>query len=169
MKEETSKRLTPEQQAELTSLAPLSDAAVDNSDAPELLDYAGAERRLPKYLTLHRYFLQASRNRSLFLAELQDGDIEGPRARLHLELWYACLVPVLEGWVKERINNPPVTAFMRENRKMRLLRQCRNAVFHYSPQYLDERTEELFSEVGMVEWVHGLHGAISAFFLAEDA
>ncbi len=74
--------------------------------------YKESERRLSRYLTLHRYFLQASRNRSLFLAELQDGDPEGPRARLHLELWYACLVPVLEGWVKEKINNPPVTAFM---------------------------------------------------------
>jgi hypothetical protein len=120
-------------------------------------------------LTLHRYFLHASRNRSLFLAELQDGDPGGPRARLHLELWYACLVPVLEGWTKEKINNAAVTAFMRQNRKVKLLRQCRNAVFHYSPCYLDERTRGLMAEVGMVEWVHGLHDAISAFFLAEDA
>jgi hypothetical protein len=86
-----------------------------------------------------------------------------------LRLWYACLVPVLEGWRKEKINNPAVTAFMRQNRKMQLLRQCRNAVFHYSPHYLDQRTEELMAEAGMVEWVHGLHDAISAFFLAEDA
>jgi hypothetical protein len=127
------------------------------------------ERRLSRYLTLHRYFLHASRNRSLFLAELQDGDPEGPRARLHLELWYACLVPVLEGWVKEKIDNPAVAALTGEARKMRLLRRCRNAVFHYSPHYLDERTEELMAEAGMVEWVHGLHDAISAFFLAEDA
>jgi hypothetical protein len=122
-----------------------------------------------RYLTLHRYFLHASRNRSLFLAELQGGDLEGPRTRLHLELWYACLVPVLEGWRKEKIKEAAVTAFIRQNRKVELLRRCRNAVFHYSPHYLDERTEGLMAEVGMVEWVHGLHDAISAFFLAEDA
>jgi hypothetical protein len=86
-----------------------------------------------------------------------------------MELWYACLVPVLEGWTKEKINNAAVTAFMRQNHKVKLLRQCRNAVFHYSPYYLDERTRGLMAEVGMVEWVHGLHDAISAFFLAEDA
>jgi hypothetical protein len=71
--------------------------------------------------------------------------------------------------VKEKINNPAVTAFTRQNRKARLLRRCRDAVFHYSPHYVDERTEELMAEDGMVEWVHGLHGAISAFFLAGDA
>lgn len=125
-------------------------------------------KNVSRYLTLHRYFLHASRNRSLFLAELRSGDPGGPRTRLHLELWYACLVPVLEGWRKEKIKEPAVTAFIRQNRKVELLRQCRNAVFHYSPHYLDERTEELMAEMGMVEWVHGLHDAISAFFLGES-
>jgi hypothetical protein len=122
-----------------------------------------------RYLTLHRYFLHASRNRCLFLAELQGVDPAEPRARLHMELWYACLVPVLEGWRAEKINNAVATAFIRQSRKVTLLRRCRNAVFHYSPEYLDERTHELMTEAGMVEWVHGLHDAISAFFLAEDA
>lgn len=126
-------------------------------------------KNVTRYLTLHRYFLHASRNRSLFLAELQSGDPEGPRARLHLELWYACLVPVLEGWRTEEIEEGAVTAFMRQHRKVKLLRECRNAVFHYSPHYLDARTERLMAEAGMVEWVHGLHDAISAFFLMEDA
>jgi hypothetical protein len=62
-----------------------------------------------------------------------------------------------------------VTTFMRDNRKMKLLNQCRNAVFHYSPHYLDPRTEKLLDEAGMVQWVHGLYDAISAFFLAEDS
>ena len=46
MKKGTSKRLTPEQRAELKSLAALRDDAIDTSDAPELLDWSGAKRGL---------------------------------------------------------------------------------------------------------------------------
>lgn len=46
MKKETSKRLTPEQRAELAALAALGDDGVDTSDAPELLDWSGARRGL---------------------------------------------------------------------------------------------------------------------------
>jgi uncharacterized protein (DUF4415 family) len=46
MKKGTSKRLTPEQRAELKSLAALRDKDVDTSDAPELRDWSGAKRGL---------------------------------------------------------------------------------------------------------------------------
>jgi uncharacterized protein (DUF4415 family) len=42
----TAKRLTPEQRAELKSLAALPDEAIDTSDAPELLDWSRAKRGL---------------------------------------------------------------------------------------------------------------------------
>jgi len=46
MKKATSKRLTPQQRAELKSLAALPDRAIDTSDAPELPDWSGAQRGL---------------------------------------------------------------------------------------------------------------------------
>ena len=46
MKKGASKRLTPEQRAELKSLAALRDDAIDTSDAPELLDWSAAKRGL---------------------------------------------------------------------------------------------------------------------------
>jgi uncharacterized protein (DUF4415 family) len=46
MKKGTSKQLTREQRAELKSLTALRDAAIDTSDAPELLDWSGAKRGL---------------------------------------------------------------------------------------------------------------------------
>jgi len=46
MKKGASKQLTRAQRAELKSLAALPDAAIDTSDAPELLDWAGAKRGL---------------------------------------------------------------------------------------------------------------------------
>ncbi len=44
MKRGASKRLTPEQAAELKSLADVHDDAIDTSDAPELPDWSGAKR-----------------------------------------------------------------------------------------------------------------------------
>ena len=46
MKKANSKRLKPEQLAELKSLAVQSDGATDTTDAPELLDWSGAKRGL---------------------------------------------------------------------------------------------------------------------------
>jgi hypothetical protein len=125
------------------------------------------EPNTKKYPTVHRYFLHAIISRGLLQAELDGNNPNGPIARLHLELWCACLVPVLEGWKKEKINDAAVTAFIRQKRRVNLLTRSRNAVFHYSPDYFDERFVEMLSEKGMVEWVRGLHDAIDAFFLAK--
>jgi uncharacterized protein (DUF4415 family) len=46
MRKGASRRLTPEQRAELTSLAALRDGAIDTADAPEFLDWSGAKRGL---------------------------------------------------------------------------------------------------------------------------
>ena len=46
MKKGVSKRLTPEQLAEVKSLANLPDGVIDTADAPELLDWSGAKRGL---------------------------------------------------------------------------------------------------------------------------
>jgi uncharacterized protein (DUF4415 family) len=46
MKKESSRQLKRRQLTELRSLASLPDDAIDTSDAPELLDWSGAERGL---------------------------------------------------------------------------------------------------------------------------
>jgi uncharacterized protein (DUF4415 family) len=46
MRKGTSKRLTPEQRAELKSLAARPDETIDTSDAPELPDWSRAKRGL---------------------------------------------------------------------------------------------------------------------------
>lgn len=117
------------------------------------------------HLTLHRYFLNASRNRSLFFIELNAGHQDSPHTLVHLLLWYACLHVVVEGWRTERINYAPVTALLRDGSKADVLQGCRNAVFHFSPSYVDPRVETLFREPDFVAWVHDLHDAMSAFFL----
>ncbi len=46
MKKGSSKPLTREQLAELKALADLSDDAIDTTDAPQLIDWSGAQRGL---------------------------------------------------------------------------------------------------------------------------
>ena len=46
MRMASSKKLTPEQQAELDALAALPDERIDTGDAPEVRDWSGARRGL---------------------------------------------------------------------------------------------------------------------------
>jgi hypothetical protein len=110
-------------------------------------------RNVFNYPALHRYFLHASRNRDLFVAEQTRSPhlLHKDRSRAHLELWYACLITVLEGWKREKINHAPVTEMARDHRKIDLLKKYRNAVFHYSPDYDDPRFVAVSEEADFVE------------------
>jgi hypothetical protein len=121
----------------------------------------------PEHFTLHRYFLNASRNRSLFLSKLQEGALDQPHTRIHLDLWYRCLYVVIEGWRKERIDDPATTDLLRDGKRVNLLAGHRNATFHYHPEYVESRAEALYTDPGFVHWVDALHDAISDFFLRE--
>jgi len=118
-----------------------------------------------QHLTLHRYFLRASRNRSLFLQKLQLDQVDHLHTPVHLDLWYACLFVVVEGYRKEKIHDQGVTNLLRDAKKLALLREFRNSVLHYSPDYTDARQLKLFEEADFVEWVNALHDAISDFLL----
>jgi hypothetical protein len=151
----------------------LKQTETDATDLDALaLDFARAHvkglRNVMKYPALHRYFLHAARNRDLFLAEPRRKSppfLQKIRSRAHLELWYACLSTVLEGWKTEKINHGPVTEIARDRRKIDLLKKYRNAVFHYSPDYDDPRFVAVSEEADFVRWAHELHSAISSFFL----
>jgi hypothetical protein len=125
--------------------------------------------RIHDYLTLHRYFLYASRNRSLFLQELKADGLDHPHTQIHLDLWYACLFVVVEGWRKEKIRDRAVTILLRDAKKVALLEGYRNAVFPYGSNYIDPRQDKLFRDPQLVKWVWELHDAISNFFLRGEA
>ena len=119
----------------------------------------------PEHHTLHRYFLNASRNRSLFLSQLQRDELDNPHTRIHLDLWYGCLYVVIEGWRAERIDDPATTELLRDEKRVKLLAGNRNATFHYHRDYTDSRTAALYADRGFVQWINALHDAMSDFFL----
>jgi hypothetical protein len=122
----------------------------------------------PHLASLHRYFLRASRNRSLFLQKLQLNQVDHLHTRVHLDLWYACLFVVVEGLRKEKIRDQAVTALLRDSKKLALLRGHRNAVLHYSPEYTNPRELQLFQDADFVQWIDALHDAVSDFFLRPE-
>jgi hypothetical protein len=98
---------------------------------------------------------------------LQAGDLDHPLTRIHLDLWYACLFVVIEGWRREQINDETVTDLLRQKKNVELLQDYRNVVFHYDPTYTSQRQEKVFKENDFVEWVRQLHDAIGNFLLRQ--
>jgi len=125
-------------------------------------------KRARRWITLHRYFLNTSRNKSLFEAQLSTERLDHPHTFIHLFLWYGCLFVVVEGYVAEGLADLRVDAALADEAKVALLRRCRNATFHYSEAYIDPRVEAVLAEAGFVAWVRELHDALSAFFLSEE-
>src|SRR6266542_4047869 len=107
----------------------------------------------PEHLTLHRYFLNASRNRSLFMQKLDEEELDHLHTVVHLDLWYACLYVVVEGWRRKKIDDAAVTESLRHGKNRSLLESYRNAVFHYHPDYVDSRRAAVFKSTEFVGWV----------------
>jgi len=60
------------------------------------------------------------------------------RVFLYLSYWYAGLYVVIEGWNNLGLHDPAVDRLLRSS-NVDLLRQYRNAVFHYHRRYYDEK------------------------------
>jgi len=120
-----------------------------------------------RWITLHRYFLNASRNKSLFEQELEAGRAGEPHALIHLLLWYGCLFTVVEGYREEGVSDVLTNALLQDDTKVQLLRRSRHAVYHYAKDDLAPRVDAVFSADGFVSWVRDLHAALSTFFLGE--
>src|SRR5258707_1244149 len=80
-------------------------------------------------------------------------DLVHSHTKIHLDLWYAFLFGVVEGWRREKIPDQEVTALLRDTKKLALLEGYRNAVVHYGPSYIESRQVELFKSPDFVGWV----------------
>jgi hypothetical protein len=137
---------------------------------------------------LHRYFIWANRMRD-HLVDLFEDEINPFYARLsaeelesltgqdvsdqlwsiplfmYLSYWLAALYIVTEGWQALKLSDERVDARLTDEALTRL-RQFRNAVLHYQPEYVDKRVQSVFNDLeGVSRWAHELHDAYSAFFL----
>ena len=124
-------------------------------------------RPLPSLLTLHRYWLTSSLNREIFrtTSPVWEKTIH-PNSLIALHLWYSSLYVAIEGWRHEKMRDATVTKLLKDTQKLDRLREARNAMYHYDPEYLSPRFVALIQEPGIVAWVHEVHNAIGAALMA---
>jgi hypothetical protein len=138
--------------------------------------------------TLHRYFIWASRHREhLEITLQQQGPIpdttpnmsDSERAAIEQAArawflpvffygssWLASLFVVVEGWQKLCLHDDEVDRLL-DAKFLDLLRRNRNAIFHYQPEYLDNRVLQFVQgsrEKGPGQ-ARELHEALSGYFL----
>ncbi len=122
--------------------------------------------------TLHRYFLCANGLRVKFEESFQD--VKKPIDKAYLAddgfrfmlMWYAMLYVLIEGWRKLQLADGAVTPLLRQRKCVDLLRECRHSVFHFSPDYFDDRFVALVGAgPEIVTWIRDLNSAFGAYFL----
>ena len=79
--------------------------------------------------------------------------------------WYASLWVVVEGWQALQMSDPFIDGLLNNQPPYcELLRRYRNGVFHYQPDFLDERFFAFLREgSGPVEWTHALRDEFLRF------
>ncbi|MEO8360949.1 MAG: hypothetical protein ABI672_13035 [Vicinamibacteria bacterium] len=122
--------------------------------------------------SLRRYWRTADRMRQHFIEARREtkGSMEEQYAetRLYMQHWYACLLPVVEGWRRARQTDEEIDRLLRSN--TRLLYEFRNGVFHFHPKEFDKRFMELIEDgENVVEWVTQLTAAFGRWLDAHEA
>lgn len=139
-----------------------------------------------RHVVLHRYFIWANVMRTAFdewlkSAESAEGsaaaasdpaqagfEFLATRGGAYMAVWYAALHVVVEGWKKLKLTDPDIDRLL-TSPNTDLLRQCRNAVCHYQPQWLDHRVEAFVSSRDSASWARELNEAFGGYFLRMHA
>lgn len=131
---------------------------------------ADAEQIL-ELLALHKYFLNASFLRDVFMRRVEHARSRGATDpvtwvddQISMSLWYATLYVVIEGWRKAKLTDPEVDALLADGHADRL-RRFRNQVFHYQREYDNPRLLEFLGEddadaQAATDWVKQTHKAL---------
>ena len=125
-------------------------------------------------VALHRYFIWANMMRTQFHAtfsadpsslEIWSGDSIERTA--YLSYWYAALHVVVEGWRRLRLHDAEIEKLLGRTDMIRLLRDHRHAVFHFSPHYYDDRLMAfLKGGADSARWARHLNRAFGRYLLA---
>jgi hypothetical protein len=109
-----------------------------------------------KLYSLNRYFIWANRMKSHFAEAIQEqGDPPsgGIERRMWLSApfsyacyWFAILHVVVEGMQELKLTNPSLSTLLKDDDKLEKLRRFRNGVYHFQPNYFDDRFKDFLSD-----------------------
>lgn len=131
---------------------------------------------IARLITLHRHFLAADAVKQFLLADVP---VEAQTARqlgehleqaqfwsaiLRLEVFYALLYVVVEGYQELGCQYEPVDQLLSESDRVAALRRFRNAVFHPQAQPLSPKLTEFLNAEDSETWTQELYRALKGFF-----
>ncbi|MBI5862926.1 MAG: hypothetical protein HZB38_00150 [Planctomycetes bacterium] len=133
---------------------------------------AKADDVTAELIRLHSYFLWADRMRISFGHALHNPIVPGQVPIVHdfdqyqyMAHWYAGMYCVIEGWRVLKLSDPTVTALLRQKGMVDRLRKCRNAIYHFQGNVIDDRITKFISYSGSAPWIHKLTKAVGDWFL----
>jgi hypothetical protein len=106
---------------------------------------------LPKY----KFLLDDERDSDAALIEF----FVSPAGR-SLMFWCSMLWVVYEGWKDCKLSDPSIEA-LEDKVKLGLLREFRNATFHYQKEYFTHRHFNLIAHPDVEKWIVSLHESLS--------
>ena len=111
-------------------------------------------------VTLHKYYLNASRMRSDFIRvsnlQAEGPDVFDPDQITYMSLWYGCLRVVIEGWHELKLSDEEVDKIL-TSEKVLLLNGFRNDLFHFQREYVARRSLAALKDPGFALWITQLH------------
>lgn len=120
---------------------------------------------LEPVFSLHRYFVAANRMGTHFDQLVSARPVPSPiETFIYMSFWFGGLFAVVEGWRELELSDPAVDALLRSP-NVALLRQFRNAAFHYQRKYSERRLLAFQKARDTAGWVRKLSEAFGAWFL----
>jgi hypothetical protein len=120
----------------------------------------------------HRYYIWANLMRTHFdRASLASPspEIWSPdsiETTAYMSYWYAGLYVVVTGWRRLRLQDTTIDALLQDSAMVALLEQYRHGVFHFHPEYVDERfLGFLMKGAESAQWARDLNREFGRFFL----
>jgi hypothetical protein len=127
-------------------------------------------------VALHGHFLAADAVKQFLFADVpvdeetvaQLGDLLGAAqfwsATMRLQVFYALLYVVVEGYREFRYQDPAVDQLLAQSDYVDALRRFRNAVFHPQEQPISPKLTGFLNAAGSERWTYDLYRSLKAFF-----
>jgi len=84
---------------------------------------------------------------------------------MYMNLWYALLYTVIEGWRKLKLKDASIVNLLR-SKNVDLLRRYRNYVFHFGDEKIEEL--DLLKSKESALWIQNLNSELGKWFLENN-
>jgi hypothetical protein len=91
-------------------------------------------------------------------------DVNVGLALMYFAYWFSGMFVLIEGYKSIGITEPAIEELLKQQDKVDILRRYRNTVYHFQPEYFDDRNVAFMNSAGsMLPWLRDLRIAFSRF------